>query len=255
NQKSARVTLQERSWFEVDVQPGMHSFQFFYDENHLEVSIDELEIKGGYLDTYVVIFHRGDITVDKPVIYLYPEIATDVEVQVKPNGKILFTYPQLTDGWRGTAYPNGDLLINGEWYPYLFWEAQAPAIDANWQEGFALDRSGIVPFLEKTLNDFGLNSKEQADFITYWAPRMLQSKGCVVHFFQQEECAQLADLNVLPRPDHLNRLYILWFPVDDLNDYSYLRPQNIQKINRLGFDVLEWGGTELTTFPRKQKEL
>src|SRR3989338_7142681 len=106
NQKSARVTLQERSWFEVDVQPGMHSFQFFYDENHLEVSIDELEIKGGYLDTYVVIFHRGDITVDKPVIYLYPEIATDVEVQVKPNGKILFTYPQLTDGWRGTAYPN-----------------------------------------------------------------------------------------------------------------------------------------------------
>jgi len=252
---TARATLQDRSWLEVDAKPGKHSFKFFYDENHMEVSIGEVEIKDGYLDTYVVIFLEGDIIIDKPVIYLYPEKPTEVEVRVEAQGKMLFTYPTLENGWKGTAYSNGDLLINKEIYPYLFWEAEVPAIEANWEEGFAVGKKDIVPFLEKILDEFGLNSKERADFITYWAPRMLQSKGCVVHFFQQNECAQLANLIVLPRPDYINRLYILWLPVDDIDDYSYLRTQNIQKINRLGFDVLEWGGTQLTAFPRKQKEL
>lgn len=252
---TARATLNDHSWMEVEVQPGKHSFQFFYDENHSEISIHELEIKGGYNDTYVVIFHPDNITIDKPVIYLYPEKATDIEVKVEAKGKMLFTYPQLNESWKGTAYPNGDILINDEFYPYLFWEAQAPAIDANWEEGFAVSRTEIVAFLEKTLVDFGLNSKEQADFITYWAPRMLHSKACVIHFYQQDECAEIADLNVLPIPDHLNRLYISWSAVEDIEDYTYLRPQNIQKINRLGFDVLEWGGSEMAAFPRKQKEL
>lgn len=252
---TARTTLNDRSWMEVEVAPGKHSFQFFYDEHHFEVNASELEIKGGFQDTYVVIFHPGNITIDKPVIYLYPEKTTEVEVKVEPKGKMLFTYPPLNESWKGTAYPNGDVLINNKFYPYLFWEAEAPVIEFNWEEGFAVSRNEVVSFLEKTLDDFGLNSQERADFITYWAPRMLHSNGCVVHFFQQAECAEIAHLNVLPRPDHLNRVYILWSPVEDIDEYSYLRPQNIQKINRLGFDVLEWGGSEMAAFPRKQKEL
>ena len=246
NQKSARVTLQERSWIEVSVKPGKHRFQFFYNEQYIEISTSDLEIKGGYLDTYVVHFSRTDViyTVEKPVIYLYPEKETQVDVKVESKGKMLFTYPQLNDSWQGTAYPNGDLNINGAIYPYLFWEAAAPKYATNWNDGFVVQRADVVSFLEKTLTDFGLNSTERADFITYWAPRMVQSKACVIHFLQQNECNQLANLSIVPQPDHVNRIYILWSAVEDPENFEHVHPQHIQSIDRSGFDVLEWGGQE-----------
>jgi len=246
NQKSARVTLQDRSWFEVEVKPGKHRFQFFYNENFFEISTSDLQIKGGFLDVYVIIFKRSDEMQlqEKPVIYLYPEKETNIEVKVDSKGKMLFTYPQLNDAWRGTAYPNGDVSINGAIYPYLFWESEAPNYTSNWKDGFVVEREDIVSFLEKTLTDFGLNSRERADFITFWAPRMVQSKACVIHFLQQNECDQFANLSILPQPDHINRINILWSAAQDPEDFKYLLPQRIDSIDRSGFDVLEWGGHE-----------
>lgn len=247
---TARVTLQERSWLEVAVNPGKHHFQFFYNENYFEISTSDLEIKGGYLDVYVVNFSRSDVIQmeEKPVIYLYPERETQVEVKLEPKGKMLFTYPVLKDSWQGTAYPNGEILINGSIYPYLFWESEAPKYATNWKDGFVVESKDVVSFLEKTLIDFGLNSQERADFITYWAPRMVQSKACVVHFLQQNECNQIAELSIAPEPDHVNRIYMLWSLAEHLEDYEYIVPQDIQTIDRSGFDVLEWGGQEFPEY-------
>lgn len=247
--KTARVTLQERSWFEVEVKPGKHHFQFFYDEKYLEISTSDLEIKGGYLDVYIVQFTPAEMqyTVEKPVIYFYPEKETEVDVKVAPKGKMLFTYPVMKDSWQGTTFPNGEILINGSIYPYLFWEAEAPKFEINWKSGFVVESKAIVSFLEKTLTDFGLNSQERADFITYWAPQMIQSKACAMHFLQQAECDQLAGLSVAPIPDQVNRIYMMWSAVEHPEAYTYLEPQVIQTIDRSGFDVLEWGGLE---FPK-----
>lgn len=241
----------------VKAKPGAHSFQFFYSGYHNEVYTGELSIREGYEDTYLIRFRRTDIyyEAEKPVIYLYPETPAEVEVKLKPTGKLSFTYPPLGESWKCTAHPDGDLEINGQHFNYLFWEAQTPAFQIRWNQGFAVSREDLPGFLEKTLDDIGLNSKEKADFITYWGPRMMQHPGCLVHFLQQEECTQVADLTVFPEPDHINRIFMLWVPIENVSDYSYICNQNLQKINRLGFDVLEWGGAQLPGSQVKQRAL
>ena len=59
----------------------------------------------------------------KPVIYLYPEVAMDVNVQVAPNGGFTVTDPEYPEGgWNVTAQPDSTLTTAGAVYPYLFWE-------------------------------------------------------------------------------------------------------------------------------------
>ena len=63
---------------------------------------------------------------EKPVIYLYPEETMDISVQLNlKNSKFTTIYPKFNDEntWNVRAKPNGDILMNGKAYPYLFWEA------------------------------------------------------------------------------------------------------------------------------------
>lgn len=254
---TARIALEKDNSLVIQTKPGEHSFQFFYSTDYEEIQTGKVSIKAGHRDVYIARFSETGILyeVEKPVIYLYPETRTEVELKVVPTGKMRFTYPELKDTWKMTAHPNGELEIGDRSYPYLFWEAESPALRANWSEGTLLTRDEVVHFLESQLDFAGLNSKEQSDFITYWAPRMTQHEHCVVHFLQNDECSQFADLIVLPQPDAINRLYIVWAPIENLEDYTYIRPQKLQKINRLGFDILEWGGVEMKTYPVNIEDL
>lgn len=257
NKGTARASLDAENTLKIKTSPGTHSFQFFFDTDYTEIQVSNIPIAAGFRDTYVATFQKTDIiyTVEKPVIYLYPEASMQVEVKVQARGKMLFTYPALNDAWKMTAHPGGELEIDGKMYPYLFWEAENPRIESNWREGTLVEREKIVEFLEAQLDEVGLNARESADFITYWAPRMMQHPKCVVHFLQNNDCAVFGDLNVLPEPNEINRLYILWSGVDNFADYSYLRPQKLQKISRLGFDLLEWGGVEMFEYPVNSEEL
>lgn len=60
----------------------------------------------------------------KPVIYLYPEKTTEVDVKVNLDGKFTTTYPKYNDGWNVVAEPDGTLhaLDNKNSYYCLFWE-------------------------------------------------------------------------------------------------------------------------------------
>ena len=61
---------------------------------------------------------------DKPVIYIYPEEKTDVELHLEFNGDLTFSYPEYTNGWKITAYPNGTLIDQqGREYNYLLRES------------------------------------------------------------------------------------------------------------------------------------
>ena len=44
----------------------------------------------------------------KPVIYLYPEVETQVTVKMDYSGKLTCTYPAYNDGWQVTAAPDGE---------------------------------------------------------------------------------------------------------------------------------------------------
>lgn len=227
--------------------PGKHSFQFFYSTFHYEVYTDSLEIEAGFHSTYQVRLDRSDDMqmVDKPVIYLYPEVKTEVEVKLDIVGTPTFYYPAYTDSWRFTALPSGDLIFGDNTYNYLFWES-AQRISFTPSErtsGFNVKGSEVVDFLEEKLTLFGFNSKEKADFITFWGPRLAQNALNFVRFEYGEDCCdKYAKLVITPEPTTINRLYMSWMAISSVIE---LEEQVIFPFNRNGFNVLEWGGFEV----------
>ena len=248
NAKVDTLVLMPEGSLTLPVQPGTYAFQFYIGDEYYEIITGNIEIKPQHRLEILLNFRsaREMYMVKKPVIYIYPDVEMDIDVQVKPAGKMLFTYPQTRDQWKVHAQPSGDLTVDEQAYNYLFWESEQKDVDVDWNFGFAVEATQVVEFLERSLSDFGMTSKEQADFITYWAPQMLKHPACAVHFIVNEDCNRFAELQITPAPEHIYRLYMIWKAIGNINDYNYFCTQKIQPINRLGYTVLEWGGVELT---------
>lgn len=239
------VMLSDNS-IDVFTTPGKHIFQFYYTENYYEVYTDSLEIKSRMHSIYEVRMERSDIEimVDKPVIYLYPEKEMEVNVKLDIVGKPTFFYPAYKDGWNLKASPSGELTFGEATYNYLFWEAAQNRTfsQKELKRGFNLKKEDVIPFLEEKLTLAGLNSKEKADFITYWGPRLAANELNFVRFEFNEECNRYAELQIVPKPTSIYRIYITWMPIERELD---LAGQEIESYSREGFTVLEWGGSEI----------
>ncbi|MFT5778218.1 MAG: hypothetical protein ACI837_001174 [Crocinitomicaceae bacterium] len=227
----------------IETTAGKHAFQFYYNESFQEVYTDSIDIQPRHKDTYAVPFPAATYPImqlEKPVIYLYPEVTTKVQVVMNIKGNRAFMFPEYTDCWEFTAHPNGDLTFGKNTYNYLFWEATIRDQIIP-DEGFVVAGDNSINFLEEKLSEIGFTSKEQADFITYWAPRMIKNEHNFVQFVFNEECDEYATMKITPQPDHIYRIYMKWtsvyegFKVDE---------QIIPKVDRSGFTVIEWGGQE-----------
>ena len=185
----------------------------------------------------------------KPVIYLYPEQETKVNVQLTFNGTLTSTYPTLPpEGWTVTAQPDGTLTDEeGRSYRYLFWEGVA---DVDWKQdsGFLVKAEDAREFLEQSLTQLGLNELEQNDFITYWLPK-LEKNGESFVTFAAGQYTDNAVLTVTPQPDSVLRVQMLISKVDDSNRAAFqkLPEQELPRFEREGFVLVEWGGTDLGT--------
>lgn len=185
----------------------------------------------------------------KPVIYLYPEQETKVNVQLTFNGTLTSTYPTLPpEGWTVTAQPDGTLTDEeGRSYRYLFWEGVA---NVDWKQdiGFLVKAEDAREFLEESLTQLGLNELEQNDFITYWLPK-LEKNGESFVTFAAEQYTDNAVLTVTPQPDSVLRVQMLISKVDDSNRAAFqkLPEQELPRFEREGFVLVEWGGTDLGT--------
>ena len=177
----------------------------------------------------------------KPVIYLYPEEVTDVEVRLEIDGELICTYPAYKDGWKVTAHPDG-ILVDGEGKTYscLFWEAEGEnTFDLT--HGFCVAGADTAAFLEEHLEEMGLNARERNEFIIYWLPRMEGNPYNLITF-QQEAYTEQAGLEINPTPDSLLRVFMAWKPLDK---WINIEPQTFVPFMREGFTVIEWGGAEL----------
>ena len=222
-------------------------FQFFYDLNFREIETDSIEIKAGQITIISLHFKNQHEMrpVKKPVIYLYPETDTELSVQLNTKGDLTFSYPEYSKGWNGTAHPDGSIDIRGNQYPYLFWESEQVFNTFDQKlGGFVLTKATVVGSLENYLSELGFNDKEKTDFITFWAPQLQQHQEVMIQFILNEACNEFASLNIEPKPLHLNRVYMVWASTDNLKPQIH-KPQVLKKLNRDGFDVIEWGGIEL----------
>lgn len=232
--------------FSILTTTGKHVFQVYLSNKYYEVTSDTIEINSKEVKSYDIYTYEApvEIIVDKPVIYLYPEKTQNINVEVLPIGEFSMTYPNYKNGWNVTANPNGEIIYQNESYNYLFWEAiQTDFFSMDlMKEGFIVSKNDVITFLEDKLTHTGLTSKEQADFITFWAPQLMKHDEVFIHFHFNDDCDNFAELNISPEPDQVIRIYITWtYDMGEMN----VTPQKIPKMKRNGFTVIEWGGQEI----------
>jgi hypothetical protein len=91
----------------------------------------------------------------KPVIYLYPETPSKVEVKLNYAGELIAHYPDydyLLNGWRVFTYPDGKIIneADNKEYSYLFWEGKSTnPVNYDLSSGFVVKGSETKIFLQK----------------------------------------------------------------------------------------------------------
>lgn len=177
----------------------------------------------------------------KPIIYFYPESATECTVKLELiNGELTCTYPDYDRGWDGfTAYPDGTLVFpDGKEYYALYWEGtQKESWD--FSKGFCVRGEDTAEFLEWALEAQGLSAREANEFIVYWLPLMQDNEYNVISF-QTERYTDNSLLDIKPSPDTLIRVFMAYYPSSNEID---IEPQSFSSPERNGFTVVEWGGS------------
>ncbi len=206
-----------------------------YTEGKYEISF---EVKDAEIEI------QEEIADAKPVIYLYPEKETEVNVKLTYDGKLTCVYPEYNGGWTVRARPDGTLYDkNGREYYCLYWEGQpnTPRVyDKN--VGFVVKGSDTAEFLREKLLYLGLNEREANEFIIYWLPQMEDNNYNYI-YFSGEEYTKSARLDIDPAPDTLIRVMMVWEPLDIPRRVT---EQKLEKApERNGFTAVEWGGTKI----------
>ena len=219
-----------------------------------EILIPNYDFKAGH-EVTIDFYLTGDdemLEVDKPVIYLYSDEPITAHVEFDFDGEVTFTYPAYNEGWDVAVSASGNLadLNNHVETPYLFWEGEMDVFDFGEDDGkikgFLIHTDTAVAFLEHVLQQMGLTTKESADFITFWAPQIIDQKYALIQFNIDEAFMEkISRLNVTPKPDQLKRVYMVFSSLDtDQIDVEVIK-QQFQSFDRNGFTVVEWGGSKI----------
>ena len=190
----------------------------------------------------------SEIPVHAPVIYLYNNDDTKINVKIDLDGKFTYTNPIYNEehGWNVTASPEGILTdIDGRTFDYLYWEGEVN-FKPDLSKGFCVPGKDTEVFLRDASEQLGLNAKETEFFVSYWTPRMKQNAFNVITF-QTTTFDEAAKLKITPEPDVLLRVNMLWYPSDE---YVEIKAQDLSAIGlplseRHGFTAVEWGGEML----------
>ena len=176
---------------------------------------------------------------EKPILYLYPEKETKVEVTFANKDSLTTTYPKYKDKWEVTAKPNGDLYDkDGKYYYGLYWEEDLNHL-VSFDTGFYVTKDNAISFLEEKLTTIGLNDRERNEFIMYWLPILEKNEQSLVYFELTEERDSYNKLNITPQPDSLLRVAI---HVKKVNQKVNIKEQKLPTFKRNGFVAVEWGG-------------
>ncbi len=179
----------------------------------------------------------------KPAIYLYPTQEQEINIQLDFKGQLKTTFPKYNDGWTVIAKPNGELtnLTDNRKYNYLFWDGwnKFPTSHFDYKDGLVVKKSDLDKFLIEKLSHLGLNNTEINDFVVYWLPQLEKNEYNLIHFFINDNIDNTAFLNMTPKPDTEIRVYMEFKAVN--KDYK-IKEQQLPKIERKGFTLVEWGG-------------
>lgn len=186
------------------------------------------------------------IAVRKPVVYLYPEVATRVHVRLElEGGELVAHYPKMhDDGWAVLASPDGELVdeASGRHHRYLFWEATRAGWELDPNHAHCVPGDAAAAFMERVCERYALTDAECGDFVTYWLPALARNPYNVIELVDEGTYAAYARLHVTPTPDTVIRPFMIFrrseTPVD-------VGAPALPQRERKGFTVVEWGGADL----------
>ena len=207
--------------------------------------IIEIEKESNEIETYVKNIkevHCDPNIAYKPMIYIYPEKDIDLTVKLGNSNLLLHTYPKYKNEWKIRVSKNGniyDYKTKRNYYG-LYWEA-IDDVKLNENEGFVVKGEDTVSFLEDKLEILGLNEREINEFIVYWMDKLEYNPYNFIRFRSTDEMNRMMPLNFSETPDTVIRVLMEFKPLDK---YKKVKKQTLKKVERKGFTVAEWGGTE-----------
>lgn len=179
----------------------------------------------------------------KPIIYLYPTSTADISVKLSNAKYLTTTYPKYNNSWEVTANPDGTLIDKktGRSLYGLYWEGNNHMAKME-KDGFVIKGEDTIEFLEEKLSILGLNEREANEFIIYWLPKLESNKYNYIRFETIDEINNYMPLNISPKPDTLIRVMMDYKPLDKK---IIVEEQELITQERIGFTVVEWGGSPI----------
>lgn len=183
--------------------------------------------------------------VAKPVIYLYPEKDTLVDVSIRTPGKIVISNPVYPeDGWQNVlAHPDGTLLYQNHQYAELFYET-APDVVHEPTNGIVIAQNQLPKTLRSIITQLGLTTPEQDEFLSFWLPRLQKLHSPYIFFsiLDPLEKERTDHVRISPKPDTMIAFIAFFKPMKTKfsTKPTLLLPK---KPERRGFTAVEWGGT------------
>lgn len=187
---------------------------------------------------------QTEMSVDKPIIYLYPTEETKVSVKLLKDNNLTCSYPKYQDEWNVLAQTNGDLkdlTTNRQLYS-LYYESKSEIEFKIEDEGFVVKGEDTIRFLEEKLAILGLTEREAEEFIVYWLPKLESNKYNYIRFATTDEINENMPLEISPNPDTIIRVLMTFKGLDNPIN---VKEQKLITPNRTGFVAVEWGGTEI----------
>ena len=177
----------------------------------------------------------------KPIIYIYPKEKIDLKIKLVNDKLITHSYPKYDNEWDVNVDENGniyDYKTKRNYYA-LYWEGSNHNTYVK-EDGFIVKGEDTTKFLEEKLKILGLNEKEINEFIIYWLPLMENNAYNYIRFETKDEINDYMPLEISKKPDTLIRVYMDFKP---LNKKINVKMQKLEKVNRKGFTIVEWGGS------------
>ncbi|TRM59990.1 hypothetical protein BD626DRAFT_506103 [Schizophyllum amplum] len=213
------------------------------DGDHIDVHMEQ---KGGKPVIYLYAPQQVEATVRLSLTY---EWGFSVVYPVVPVKKARLGTGEATKvgqavEWRVQTQQDGTLreLSTGLDVAYLYWEARtegagisspppSPSRDTTQPtpttevfspatssvsdgDSVLLAVDGITLYLDAALAAMGLHTEARTSFITYWLPALLKHKHVALRFVNQAAYERAAPLEVVPAPDVVTRVFMLFKGVD-----------------------------------------
>ena len=192
--------------------------------------------------------NNGSIILRKPIIYLYPEKETAIDLKFDFVGKVSTTFPKYDKNWSVIAYPDGKIFDTKtkRFYSSLFWDGifNFPKEHYNYTNGFVVSKNNLTTFLIQKLEFMGLSTSETNEFIQFWLPLMDKNEINLVHFWVNDDYTVFSKNSVNPKPDTSLRIFMEFCEVDE---NFKIQEQKLFKTERKGFTLVEWGGSDVST--------